>query len=242
MTFIVGFHCFNGLVLCADSEENDGINKKYVDKLYGIKIPETWELCFGGSGSAIAIDKFHSKLFPLLTDNPSDQIKTELTIETSLKFMGKSYPQYVFDILVGQCDLKSGNTFLYRTYEAAPVLRPIPYGEFTCIGMDTSLAHFFLASIFDAVMGVEEALRLGLWVTSMSKVHSSGVGGPSMAFSYKKGDSEGWRRHFTHQIAGIEAKYSTATVQAMLRAYWIEKNSDIYKIVDGQPIRGEPNK
>jgi 20S proteasome alpha/beta subunit len=242
MTFVVGFHCFDGLVLCADSEESDGLNKKYVDKLYGIKMSPEWELCFGGAGNAIGIDKFNFNLSAVLAESTIDQITTELNVESVLKHMAGSYPDLGFDILLAQSEIEKGETFLYRTHGGESSLRPIEYGSFACIGMDTSLAEFFLLNTFDAFTEVKEAMRLGIWVTAMSKIHTHGVSGPSMAFTYKKGDKEGWKRHFTHEISQIENTYPIMELQKILRGYWIENNPDIYKIVDGQAVRGEPNK
>ena len=112
----------------------------------------------------------------------------------------------------------------------------IDEGNFVCIGMDTSLATFFLGTIFDGFMGIQEAMRLGIWITALSKIHASGVSGPTMAFSYKKGTQE-WERHFTPEIAEIEEMVPVAYMKQLLHRYWIDKNPDIYEIIDNVPIR-----
>jgi len=242
MTFVVGFHCFDGLVLCADSEENDGINKKYVDKLYGLEVSAERQLCFGGAGSATAIDKFHSKLSDILAWNDFDEIKTELHVESVLDHMAKSYPHLGFDILLAQIETEKEQTLLYRTYQGEASLRPIEMGSFACVGMDTSLAQFLLGNLFDSFTQIEEALQLGIWVTNMSKIHAHGVSGPSAAFSYRRGDKDGWKRHYTPEISSIEDKYPLEEIRQMLHGYWVRKNPNIYKILGGLPVRGTPNK
>jgi len=232
VTFIVGFHCFNGLVLCADSEESDTINKTYVDKLFPLDVGDNWRLCFGGSGDAIAIDKFKAKLSPL----PDDKNKRELVVENVLRYMTKIYKGLGFDILLAEAEIEKQQTYLYCTYGEDTRLRPIDLGKFACSGMDTSLAQFLLGSAFDCLMGIDEAMKLGIWVTSLMKIHTSHVSGPTMAFSYKKGGSK-WERHYTSEIAEIENKYPVGEAQQLLRNYWIGRNPEIWKITDGAPIR-----
>ena len=188
MTFIIGFHCFDGLVLCADSEENDSVNKTYVDKLWCEKIGGEPGVCFGGSGEAIAIDKFKSKLLSILPSGSNDAAKVELSVEKLLDYTFKRYGDG-WDVLLGHVERGAHRTYLYRTH-GNQVLRPIDSGRFVCIGMDTSLAMFLLGNVFDSFMGVEECLRIGVWVTALMKIHTADVSGPTMAFSYKHGQTE----------------------------------------------------
>jgi hypothetical protein len=237
MTFVIGSHCFNGLVMCADSEESDRINKTYVDKLYVRPVPDDWQICLGGAGDAVAIDKFRDKLSSILPmDCPSDHVKIELVTEKVLQHMQDLYPDSGYEILFAQVNLKTTETFLQRNYEHSAMLRPVESGNYECVGMDTSLAKFILRNIFDPLMGVKEALRLGLLATALSKVHSSGVSGPSMAFSYMKGDAA-WQRQYSGEIAEIEKQFPIEDLRTLLRRYWMERNSDIWTITDGTEYR-----
>src|SRR4051794_7183753 len=108
VTFVIGFHCYNGVVLCADSEENDRVNKTYVEKLYVRPVPENWQVCFGGAGDAVAIEKFRDKLWSRLQKEPSNEAKIERDTEEVLEHMEGLYPESGFDILMAQIDLGSG--------------------------------------------------------------------------------------------------------------------------------------
>ncbi|MGA2162851.1 MAG: hypothetical protein ABSH36_00100, partial [Solirubrobacteraceae bacterium] len=65
VTFVVGMKCHDGLVLCADTLESDGVTKTYHTKLSqflwndGV---EDWGLCWGASGSSYTCDKFKDKM------------------------------------------------------------------------------------------------------------------------------------------------------------------------------------
>lgn len=219
MTFVIGFHCFNGLVLCADSEEADGMTKTYTDKLYGWKVSDNLDIYFGGAGNAVSIDKFRSKLRPILANGPvEDEITAEARIEKTIEYMDKQYRGSTFDILLAMSKPRSDATFLYRTYEGERTLRPIEWGTFACIGMDTSVAHFLLTAMFDPLMGIRECLRLGLLVTAYMKRHADGVSGPSVALSYNRNDAT-WQRYYSHEISEIEHKYPLTELEGLLRKY-----------------------
>jgi 20S proteasome alpha/beta subunit len=235
VTFIVGFHCYDGMVLCSDSEESDGINKHYVDKLYARNFPVDIGLCFGGDDDAIGIEKFREALFGIMASEKSDATKTVLTVEKVLEHMKTMYSELNFSIILAQCNLKSGDMRMYRTYGKSP-LRPIEWGRFACIGHDTSLANFAISSLFDAYTGVKEAARIGVSATALMKKHASGVSGPSSVYTYKKGD-DGWERLLSFQINEIEQQYSLDNLSELSKRNWQLKNPDIWSIVDDLPIR-----
>jgi hypothetical protein len=238
VTFVSGFHCFDGLVLCADSEEGDGVNKRYVDKLIQRVVPVEWGLCFGGAGDATAIEKFNEKLSDILQVGINNRQEIELTTEKVLEHMGTLYPDPAmrFEILLGQCNFSSQDTFLFRAYEGSYALRPIKCGEFQCIGMDTSLAHFFLSQTFDYMTGIKEAMRLGIIATELMKQHAQGVGGPTSVYTFKKGEWE-WTRHYAAEISPIEDSFPISDLHRLILRHWQKKNSDIYKIINDLPIR-----
>jgi hypothetical protein len=89
--------------------------------------------------------------------------KLESIFEKVLEYTIKKYGQQL-SILLGHADGQS--TFLYRNY-TDHVLRPIEMGNFTCVGMDTSLAQFLGESVRDPFMGVEECFNLSVWITAL---------------------------------------------------------------------------
>ena len=238
MTFVIGFHCFDGLAICADSEEGDGFSKRYVDKVWHRNVPIEKAVCFGGAGDATAVEKFRDRY--LLMMNQETDLKSYVYIESvaekAREHIQDLHPRLGFDILLSQCDYTSGETHLARSYEGSEALRPIEQGDFACIGMDTSLAHLFVTSIFDSLTGVAEALRLGIYATAMMKIHAHGVSGPTCAWSYKKGDTQ-WERYLSPWIKSVEEQYPIGDLSKWLMTDWQKKNPDIYKVIDGMTVR-----
>jgi hypothetical protein len=251
MTFIVGMHCFDGIVMCADSLEGDGITKQYVHKLKCVTMSpdgntdwvphqSDWGFCLGGAGSSIGIDKFKDKWNQLIMPMEKfDLQKIELTAEASLRYMKENYSDIGFDIMLALSGGSPANfaTRLYRTYEGIPCLRPIEHGEFTCLGMDTSLARFLLDALFDPRMPTEEAVGLGVLVTSLMKNHADGVGGPTTMFSYTRKGNE-WHGYNEENMEDWESSFPAKDVYELLREFWVEKNPDYkdrnrYRILRG---------
>jgi hypothetical protein len=150
----------------------------------------------------------------------------ELIAESALRYMKETYPDIGFDVMLA---LSGGAphfpTRLYRTYEGLPCLRPIDQGGFACLGMDTSLAHFLLNALFDSGMGVDEAVGLGVLVTSLMKAHADGVGGPTRMFSYiRKGND--WRGYNAGNIEYWDSLFPAQEVYALLLDFWKTKNPE----------------
>jgi len=241
MTFIVGLHCHDGIAMCADSLEGDGITKQYVHKLTCVTTSygktkgkgwpkphkKDWGFCLGGAGSSIGIDKFRDKWQQLVgAMHTFDLTQLELTAESALRYMKESYPDIGFDIMLGiSGGAPSFLTRLYRTYEGLPCLRPISQGEFVCLGMDTSLARFLLSALFDSGMDVDEAVGLGILVTSLMKNHADGVGGPTTIFSYVRKQNV-WRGYNKDNIAYWDSRFPDKEVYALLLEFWKAKNPE----------------
>lgn len=242
MTFLTGFHCCDGLVLCGESEESDEINKKNVDKLFVKQIQDAPGICFGGSGNAILIDKLRSKLFPLIAATRGSQDEVELYVEKAVESCITKYVRNTvdgFNIILGHVEKVSDtshNTFLYQTYDNDYVLRPIEWGNFTCVGMDTSLAQFLLGAAFDPFMETNECLRLGVWITSVMRKATTRVSGPMIAYTYKRGSAR-WERHYARDLEKISENYPVSDIVALLEKYWQMKNPDIWTITDNSAFR-----
>jgi hypothetical protein len=242
MTFIVGLHCRDGIAISADSQEGNGITKRYVHKLtcstvsvnFDLKVmspPEPhekdWGYCLGGAGSAITIDKFRDAWKQCLSSvKIFDHHQLEAIAETTLGKIRENYPDERFDIMLA---LSSGapyfGTLLYRSYDGVSGLHSIDQGDFACLGMDTSLAHFLLNALFDPGMGVDEAVGLAVLVTSLMKGHTDGVGGPTTMFSYTQAGNQ-WRGYNQENIEYWDSLFPAKEVYALLGEYWKTKNPE----------------
>jgi hypothetical protein len=123
-------------------------------------------------------------------------------------------------------------TRLYRSYGGVNCLQPIDQGDFVCLGMDTSLAEFLLNALFDSGMGVDEAVGLGVLVTSLMKGHTDGVGGPTTMFSYKR-EGNVWRGYNQENIEYWDSLFPAKEIYVLLMKYWKKKNpkyKDRYRV------------
>jgi 20S proteasome alpha/beta subunit len=58
MTIAVGFSHLNGMVLCADSLESDGVTKKRVNKIHTCDIGGEWGYALACAGEGDLADSF----------------------------------------------------------------------------------------------------------------------------------------------------------------------------------------
>ncbi len=94
VTFILGMKCADGLVLCADTLETDGVTKSYRVKLASLLWDDgnsEWGICWGASGHAFVCDKFKDKMRQTFKDQPYNRAAIEDRIEVCLEFVRQSY-------------------------------------------------------------------------------------------------------------------------------------------------------
>jgi 20S proteasome alpha/beta subunit len=233
MTFIAGFHCYDGLVMCSDSLETDGYNKKITMKLREYFVLGQWGLMWGCSGTGAAIKNFSDKLTSLLGTEPFDKPKTERTLETAIQYMHSTYPDERLAMLIGLWDKNRRGTNLYEVFETGFCLSPVGSGLFCCSGMDAPLANTIIDSAFDSLMSVEEAARLGIFVTSIVKERTDGVGGPTEVTIYNKGDGMS-HCYPLEKIEQIEQAFPPRDLYQVILDYWASRNTDIRKTSRGR--------
>ena len=187
MTFIAGLRCPDGIVLCSDSLESDGYNKKNVQKLYNHEIEGNWGIGFGCSGTAAACTNFSDRLLELLRDfEDYDRRGTEKLVEATMAYMRKEYPAENLDVIVGLWGCSPAETRLYRAQSHSQCISV--ESDYACAGLDVSLARFLLDSILTPDATVFDVMYIAAFVTSIMKEKADGVGGPTqMLWHHTKG-------------------------------------------------------
>src|ERR1035438_9105605 len=189
VTFIVGLMCTDGIVLCSDSLEADGYNKKNVKKLFKYEVEGKWGISFGCSGTGAACTNFSDRLLELLDDKePYDRRGTEKLIEAAMSYMNLQYPKETLDVVIGLWSLDPAETRLYRAQSNTQCLSV--ESDYVCVGLDVSLARFLLDSIFvkAAEVSVMDGSHLAVLVTAVMKDKADGVGGPIQLLHYHAGN------------------------------------------------------
>jgi 20S proteasome alpha/beta subunit len=218
MTFIVGIACRDGMVLCADSFEGDGVNKRYVNKVECIE-SNTWGLAFGCSGSSPVINNFTAKLrdaFDVNRDYKRAEIEQE--VEACLRHVNESYSTDEIEIVACVWTMEPiRETRLYRSHRGTHCLSP--QANFACAGFDTSLANMALMAIIDDVNTIDDAIRLGVFSVALMKDKADGVDGPTNVLSYRAGHRS-WEWCDEDTVERLERHLPLEVVYAAIANVW----------------------
>lgn len=245
VTFVIGMKCSDGLVLCADSLESDGVTKSYRNKLAcfhwndGI---EEWGLCWGGAGHAYVCDKFKDKVKQSFKDQVYNRAAIEEKVEVCLSFIQQSYASADgVNVVMGLFGrLQQPDQFgslweytLYRGSSQSACLSPIR--DYGFVGMDVSLAQFFLSNTYHSFMPLEHGKRLALFSTQLMKRHADGVGGDSTCMSYVIGSSM-WDPMLDQEIAEIEKTFTLESLDVAITQYWMgfEENHNLNEMTQAE--------
>src|SRR5205809_1882161 len=214
MTFIAGFNCRDGIVLCADQLETDGVTRRYRCKLEGVEMNNTWAVSWAGAGDAHIIDKFTDKLKQSLANlNEFDRAQIELAAEAALTLIDQDHHAgQAIQVIAGLWSkpiARSGRWTVAqrRLYRGRSDNQCIAKeAEYCLAGMDVTLAEFILRNTFKSGQTtVDEAMRLGVFITALMKEYADGVGGETDVMAYRTGGAD-WEGYTQAEVAAIEAE------------------------------------
>lgn len=225
MTIALGFRCINGLVLCADSLEEDGVTKRYVDKLWTYEVQDNWGIAIASAGEADLADSFTDGLKDVFGNSDFNEVKLLSKLKTALRSVRRLYPDSQFGFLAAVFGVPTLYSKLFRVLDQSSHLGPVR--QYQALGIGGYLATFLASQLFSTSMCVEEGVRLGAFILARVKERTSGCGGPTSIISY--GGSEGgsttsfrlWRQE---EIESIEAEVSGQKLRDCLRQFWKENN------------------
>lgn len=219
MTFIVGLQCIDGVVLCTDSLEDDGITKKTVNKIRPMGTSQ-WQVAMSVSGSSGICDKFPDEVSSQLVRGPFDRTLIENTIENVLSDFHSKYQEH-FEVIVAVYDSSQREHLLYRGLKGV-LSREI--GE--ChTGMGNELWRMLADTIYSRSNSVEDNIRLAVFATRLAIKYASGVDGPVQAISYTFAQSQiGWKWYTPTDILAIESEINFEGFKEALQGYWRKNN------------------
>ena len=221
MTFIVGIKSCDGIVLCSDSFENDGITKNSVDKIQLIGA-QGWSLAIAGAGSGSTIDKFVAALRSKMTKGQFDQQLMESEIEQELALFNSKYvlcPNDCFSVIVAAC----ASPFAHLLYKAScfegqsVVLTPV--NDKCHVGVGNELWRFLSDTLYNKRNCVEDNIRVAVFATSLAIKYCSGVDGPIQAVSHTVFD-QFWKGYGSAEISALEAEVSLREFKQSVQNYW----------------------
>jgi hypothetical protein len=174
MTAIAGFHCADGLLVCADMEESSGYSKRSVRKLYHAQFGagnEAWEIVIGGAGSAIIIDNVIGRLGGLFARIvPPVGRRVGQAIEEVLLAVHKRYiwpnksTNHEFRLLIGlspRTSIPKEQRFI-TTVDIVPAVEH--QASHVSIGVGADMVNYFADRLFTESMASQEAIQLATFI------------------------------------------------------------------------------
>jgi hypothetical protein len=239
MTFVLGINCFDGIVLAADSLEDDGVNRKMVDKLKWFGNENHWSVAYGCSGNSTIISVFEQKVQELFFGSsillePYNRTDIQEQLEAALTYTYQKYPNEKLDVIAGLWGRNPIDKAIFHAYYGFDCLQIVD--DYGIAGTDSSLANTLLNSIFVPSMSTSECVRLAVFVTAIMKEKASGVGGPTKVMSHRIGTDD-WDWHEPNEITDLEQKYPLDDFYDLLLKYWSESNPDFMRPIGRFPRR-----
>jgi 20S proteasome alpha/beta subunit len=211
MTFIIGFRCCDGIVLCTDSLEADGVTKRFVNKTKIIGT-SAWGIAIAGAGPGGFIDKFTAEVSATLSRGEYNRKQIEATIEDTLSHFRSQY-QEPFRILVG---VQSPQEYLlYRSDDN--YLSPIK--DHAHVGMGHSLWRFLSENLYVVGNSVEDNVRLGIFIMHQALQHVDGVDGDIRVVTHTFGD-DSWKFMRWADVFVTNPHWRAGDIKTSLKNWW----------------------
>jgi 20S proteasome alpha/beta subunit len=230
MTFVVGFKCSDGIVLCADRLDTNGVTKRHRCKIEAMSINSEWGVCWASSGFSDVIDKFSDKLKALLNQlSEFKQEDIEHAAESALAYISQNQPDNVIEILLGvwcapllgESTSRIAKSILYRG--RSDVCSLAVENDYGMCGRDVTLAEFILRNLFrHRRTSVDEGIRLGIFATAMMKEYAEGVGGPTDVVTHRLREND-WHSPLPEVISSIESTFNVREFERALVDWWENK-------------------
>ncbi len=222
MTIVMGFQCVDGIVMCADSLESDGISKKYVQKIWSYQVGTEWGIATASAGEADLADSFNESLKDVLGSGDFDHGKLMAKLKGAIGQVRISYPDSQLAMLIGIWSVvRPDMCKLYRIMDQSMHLAPVLGTQ--SIGIGSCLTSFLSSQLYSKTMFVAEALRLGAFCIARAKEHVDGCGGPTSFLSYEAGANHFWHPVFGTPASDLENEFPASELGVKLRDYWKEK-------------------
>lgn len=224
MTFVVGMTCCDGIVICTDSLEDDGITKKRVDKIAVAGRNIDWSLAIAGSGPGATIDKFVAVLRTKLPNIPFDQAVVENCIENELAEFNSKYVlsgDDRFQVIIGLFCRLGMHRQLYKgsCFGAGQGVVLTPVSGECHVGMGHELWRLVSEALYRATNSIADNIRLGIFATSLAIRYASGVDDPVQMLFCRFG-GEHWTGYLAQDIQTIRQQVSPEELKDYLQRFW----------------------
>jgi hypothetical protein len=230
MTFVVGLQCKDGIILCADQMESDGVTKRYRSKISAMTMNDDWGVCWATAAFGDLCDKFSDKFKSSLKRlEEFKQEDIEHACEACLALMHQDNPNQLLQVMVGvwcapilaTSNMRVARTILYRGRSDLQCLA-VETDYAICGDGDVTLAEFILRNTFRyRSISVDEGTRLGIFVTAMMKEYAGSVGGPTDVVTHRRAEKN-WFGPLPEEIKAVESTFNIHEFESAM-AEWFRK-------------------
>lgn len=226
MTLVNAFRCRDGgILLCADREENDGYNKREIDKIYRIQELHAFEVFIAGSGPSSVITKSCAEIHQSLLRAEYDGVDLwrdhQQVFESCLKSIHKDYAahlkQYCMNLIVVIAERTKYSPLLYRTDLSMLVPEPL----YAACGTGKPISDYLADRLFaHDRLGKGSLAVLATFIFREAERSASGVGlGADMVFIHE-GDRS---LHFIPPNKIKELAESIPSLEECINQCWYER-------------------
>jgi hypothetical protein len=207
VTIIAGFKSYEGIVLCADTQETLEHSKRNIPKLRfepldknGSSVQESIEdlgVAFCGAGDGAFIDKLASNAWEEASTATSLDEACKL-IEESIKGTYKEFGQIYQQGICPEVQLIYG-VKMHHYSRLFSAIGPIVSEKQTydCGGVGHYMASFLASRMYTEHLPVHQCVILAAYILFQSKQHVDGCGGDSQIVVLREDESSGaveWKR------------------------------------------------
>jgi hypothetical protein len=214
----------DGMVLCADSLENDGDTKRFVDKLWRYEVQGDWGIALATAGEADLADSFTQDLAVVLGDSDFDEERLLLKLRTAIRGVRRAYMEAEFGFLAAIYGRPVLYRKVFRVTDGSSHLGPV--GRYQALGVGSPLANFLADQLYVPSMCVKDVVRLAAFILARVKECNYHCGGDSSIMSCGGIGEEGFsfRQYGKEEIENIEKELNSDKLRAYLEKFWVENN------------------
>jgi hypothetical protein len=228
MTIALGFNCPDGIVLCTDSLDSDGVTKSKVDKIWCYETQDQWGISVACAGESDFIESFTDNLGAIFTGEQFDNDWIMLTLRQAINAARLSYPDLRWSALFSVFGPSPMDRKFLRVSENSKHLAPV--ARYEAIGIGSPLAKFLCSQMYTLFMTVQEAEDLAVFIVSQCIAHTDGCDYPISLLSYKVGQT-GWGIAHPDQIQTLLSRFQGNELRKTLLDYWRGKTPHIQRNV-----------
>jgi len=227
MTLVAAFRCQNGgILLCADREEDDGYNKREINKIYQVHGLSDCDVFIAGAGMTGPITRACADIDEVLhkadagLERKGVWLEHRGLVESSLKVLYKNYPENMKEsggmglLIIVAPHAENNVPILYRTDR----WMLIPESHYAAYGSGKPIADYFAGRLFEFER-LEKAFMaiLAAFILREAQRTASGVGlGADMVFIHEGNKS----LHFAPPNAVKELESGIPNLSDAIFSYW----------------------